>query len=142
MSTTPKTRRELIDRVLDNLGVLVEGQAPAEEMVSKVDKLVDSHMASLRTREIVYVAQLGTASPPAGGEFDLELFLAIADSLAFRAAPAFNLAGDASLKALAILAEDELRVIARPARTRRMLRVDKQTRTDRRHSTGNFTRGT
>jgi hypothetical protein len=142
MSTTPKTRRELIDQVLDNLGVLVEGQAPSGEMVSKVDRLVDAHMASLRTREIVYVANVGTPSPPAGGAFDLELFLAIADSLAFRAAPSFNLAGDPSLKTLALLGEDELRVIARPARTRRMLRVDKQTRGDRRIPAGNFTRGT
>lgn len=142
MSTTPKTRVELIDQVLDNLGVLVEGQSPTAEMRAKVDRLVDAHCASLRTREVIYIADTGTASPPTGGEFDLEIFLPLADTLAMRSAPAFNLAGDASLMALSIRGEDELRVLARPQRTRRMLRVDPQTRSPSRISSGNFTRGT
>jgi hypothetical protein len=142
MDTTPKTRAELIDQVLDNLGVMVEGQAPTAEMRAKVDRLVDPHIASLRNREITFISDTGTPNPPSGGEFEQEVFLPIADSLAMRCAPSFNLAGDASLKALAILAEDELRVLARPQRTRRMLQVDKATRGDSFRAVGNFTRGT
>lgn len=137
-----KTRVDLIDQVLANLGVLVEGQSPTAEMRQKVDRLVNPHMASLRTLDIIYVADLGTAEPPTGGEFDEELFLALGDSLAMRAAPSFNLAGDASLAALSIRAEDELRRLARPQRTRRMLRVDPQTRSQARIGAGSFTRGT
>lgn len=142
MATTPKTRTELIDQVLDNLGVLVEGQAPTAEMRSKVDRLLDPHVASLANRQITYIPDTGTANPPSGGEFEQELFLALADSLAMRCAPAFNLAGDASLKALAIIAEDELRVLGRPDRTRRMLQPDKATRGNTFRVSGNFTRGT
>jgi hypothetical protein len=137
-----KTRAELIDQVLDNLGVLVEGQAPTAEMRNKVDRLVDPHLASLRNREITYVPDTGTPNPPSGGEFDEELFLALADSLAMRCAPSFNLAGEPSLKALAVLGEDELQVIGRPQRTRRMLQVDKATRGNSYRVAGNFTRGT
>jgi hypothetical protein len=137
-----KTRVDLIDQVLDNLGVLVEGQAPTAEMRSKVDRLVDPHLASLSNREIVSVSDAGTPNPPSGGEIEENQFLAIADTLAMRCAPSFNLAGDASLKALAILAEDELRVLARPLRTRRMLQPDKATRGDSFRAVGNFTRGT
>lgn len=137
-----KTRRELIDQVLDNVGILVPGQAPSDEMVSKVDTRLDPVLATLAAREIVYVFDAGTPSPPAGGEIDEAIFLALADSIADRVAGAFNLAGDTALKALAVLAEDELRVIGRPARTRRMLRVDAQLRSPRRNIPGNFSRGT
>ena len=137
-----KTRVELIDQVLDNLGVLVEGQSPTAEMRSKVDRLVDPHIASLENREITYVADTGTANPPNGGEFEEALFLPLADSLAMRCAPSFNLAGDPSLKALALLGEDELQVLGRPQRTRRMLQCDKATLGHSFRGVGNFTRGT
>lgn len=137
-----KTRVELIDQVLDNLGVLVEGQAPTAEMRSKVDRLIDPHIASLENREITYIPETGTANPPTGGEFEEALFLPLADSLAMRCAPSFNLAGDPSLKALAILGEDELEVLGRAPRTMRMLQCDKATRGYSFRGTGNFTRGT
>lgn len=142
MSTTPKTRVELIDRVLYNLGVLVDGQSPSTEMRAKVDRILDPHVASLTNREVTYITDTGAPEPPSGGEFDQALFLALADSLAFRAAPEFNLAGDASLKALALLAEDELRVLGRPQRTRRMLVPDKALRGSGFRVVGNFTKGT
>jgi hypothetical protein len=138
----PKTRRDLIDQVLDNLGVLVPGQAPAAEAVQRIDNLLDPVFASLRTRSIVYVQDPGTVGSSSDGEIPAEIFLALADCVAFRVAGAFNLAGDASLKALSNLAEDELRVVGKPARTRRMLRTDPQLRSSRRNIPGNFTRGT
>lgn len=137
-----KTRAELIDQVLDNLGVLVEGQAPSAEMRNKVDRLVNPHLASLRNQEIVYVADAGEPNPPSGGEIEDEIFLALAHTLAFSCAPSFNLAGDPSLKALDILGKDELRVLGRPQRTRQMLQVDKAVRGTSFRIAGNFTRGT
>lgn len=143
MSDAPRTRVDLIDRALECLGVLVDGQAPTAAMREKIDKILDGHMASLRVEEIVYVANYGTSSPPAGGEIAAEHFLPIADTLAWRAAPTFNLAGDPALKAQDILARDELKRLTRPARSRRMLRVDPQTRmTSRAGAGGNFTSGT
>jgi hypothetical protein len=137
-----KTRLELVYQVLDNLGILVPGQAPPDEMVAKVDTRLDPVLASLRTREICYVSDPGTPSPPTNGAIAAEVFLALADVIADRVAGAFNLAGDTALKSLAILAEDELRVIQRPQRTRKMLRVDAQLRSPRRNIPGNFSRGT
>lgn len=123
-----KTRRDLIDQVLDNLGVLVIGQAPSDDMVSRVDGLLDAALANLAGREVVYVADAGTAAPPADGEIDETVFLPLADIVAFICAPKFNLAGDASLAALSTRAEENLRVIGRPARTRKTLTTDAQLR--------------
>jgi hypothetical protein len=139
------TRRELIDAALDALGVIVEGQSTPDELVAKVDKVLDPAMATLRVLDIVDVtapAILGTPSPPANGEFPEELCLPLADWLAWSAAPKFNLAGDPALKALAIEAEDTLRRLTAGSRTRRMLRVDKALRSGTRRGRGSFSQGT
>jgi hypothetical protein len=57
-------------------------------------------------------------------------------------APAFNLAGDPSLKALDTLAREDLLRIGRPAPARRTLRIDSQLASRRRHIAGSFSRGT
>ena len=56
-----QTRRQLIDKVLDKLGVLVPGQAPGDEAVSRVDGYVDPCFATLAALGIVYVADAGVA---------------------------------------------------------------------------------
>lgn len=142
MSETFKTRAELIYQVLDNLGVLVIGQAPSDEMVSRVDGLLDAVLASLAAREIVYVADAGQPSPPSGGQIDMSIFLPLADMVALRCAPQFNLGMDPDIIATAQRAEEELRVIGRPARTRRYLRTDLQLRIgNRRYAPFNYTTG-
>jgi hypothetical protein len=144
--TTTWTRRELIDAALENLGVLVQGQTISDEMVAKVDIVLDPAMAELRVLEIVDVTApsiLGTSSPPTNGAFPIEFVLSLSDYLAWMAAPSFNLAGDPSLKVLSDQAEDMLRRLVRPSRTRRMLRVDPALRGENRRTTrGNFTQGT
>lgn len=128
------TRRELIDHALDRLGVIVAGQSTPDELVAKVDKVLNPCMAQLRVLEIVDVTApsiLGDPSPPAGGEFPEELSLALGDCLAWAAAPEFNLAGDPALKVLGDQAEDTLRRLVRGTTTRRMLRVDKALRVSR-----------
>lgn len=117
--------------MLDNLGVLIKGQAPSDEDVSRVDDLLDATFASLNGREVIYVDDPGTASPPSGGHYDLAIFLPLADIVANRCASSFNLAGDPKLYVLAQQAEEELRVLTRPARTRKLLSLDPQLRGNR-----------
>lgn len=142
----PWTRRELIDQALDNLGVLVEGQTVPDELVSKVDKVLDPCMEQLRARDIVDVtapSTLGTDSPPAAGEFPLELCLPLSHCLAWAAASKFNLAGDPALKVMNDQSEDLLQRMTAAGRTRRMLRVDKGTRQGNRWGgRGSFANGT
>jgi len=145
MSTT-WTRRQLIDAALDNLGVLVLGQTTSDEMVAKVDVVFDPAMAQLRVLDIIDVTApsiLGTPSPPTNGAFPVEFVLPLSDYLAWQAAPGFNLSGDPALKVISDQAEDTLRRLVRPSRTRRMLHVDHALRGENRRTTrGNFTQGT
>jgi len=144
--TTTWTRRQLIDAVLDNLGVLVIGQTASDEIVSKVDTLLDPTLAQLRVLEIVDVTApsiIGTPSPPTGGAFPIEFVLPLSDCIAWSVAGGFNLGSDPSLKVLSDQAEDTLRRLVRPGRTRRMLHVDRALRGENRRTTrGNFTQGT
>src|SRR6266496_2414462 len=108
-----KTRRELIDAVLDQLGILVPGQAPSDEVVGRVDDKLDAVLAELEALEITYVADAGTPSPPDGGQIDLAIFNSLAACVAWAVAPAFNLGADAALKVINDQAEETLRRIAR-----------------------------
>lgn len=51
----PLTRTDLIDEVLDLLGVTQVGQDPAAEDVEKVDQMIAPVFASLAARRIIYV---------------------------------------------------------------------------------------
>jgi|SRR5215468_4364385 len=124
MPETTKTRMQLVDQVLTNLGVLVPGQAPSAETRSKVDDILDPAIASLRARDICYIPETGDIGP-SGGEFPVEFFLALAASIANYAAPSFNLAGDAKLFSLAQQAEGQMMTLSRPDRTRKTLKVDR-----------------
>lgn len=137
-----RTRRELIDQVLDNLGVLVPGQAPGDEAVSRVDSVIDPAFASLAAQGYPYVADAGTRNPPAGGEIPDDQFLHLADHVAECVGGAFNMADSPSLKAKQIEALRILRIIGRPASTRRTLGTDIQLRNYRTAAFGNFSRGT
>jgi hypothetical protein len=113
-----KTRAELIDQILDRLQILVYGQAPSDQDVQKVDRIVDTGIAQLAALEIYYVDDPGTLGP-ADGAIDDEAFLALADYLA-----QFHLLADARIQALASIAEGNLRTLSAPTRTLRVLRVD------------------
>ncbi len=118
-----KTRADLIERALFNLGVLAVGQVQSPEDAQKMDGYVDPTVALLASLQIYYVQDAGTEGPTDGAIED-EAFLPLADYLAMKAAVAFNLAGDAKLTALGLQAESDLRTIAAPARTLKTLRVD------------------
>lgn len=121
-----KTRRELVDAVLDNLGILVPGQAPSDEDVARVDDHLDPGFATLAALGIVYVADTGQANPPTGGEIDDALYLPLSDWFAWAVAGGFNQADSPALKTLSDQAEETLRTISRPAATRQTLRTDSQ----------------
>jgi len=138
-----QTRRQLIDKVLDKLGVLVPGQAPGDEAVSRVDSYVDPCFAQLAAEGIVYVADAGIPDPPSGGQIEDAISNLLADYIVWACAGAFNLADNANLKLLADQAESKLRIIGRPASTRQTLRTDAALRGNNwRAPVGNFTRGT
>jgi hypothetical protein len=144
MATT-WTRRQMIDRVLDKLGVLVPGQTVSDEMVDKVDQVLDPCLEMLRVLDVIDVTApsiIGTPDPPTNGAFPAELCLPLADCIAWAAAAGFNLAGDPSLKVLNDIGEDTLVRLSRPGRTRRDLRVDKATRSTSRIGRGSFSQGT
>ena len=138
-----RTRQELVDQMLDNLGVLVPGQAPGDEDKSRADAIIDPGLATLAALGIVYVADAGDPDPPTGGQIEDALFLPLSAWLAWQVAPGFNLAGDPALKVLADQAELVLRTIGRPSSTRALLKTDTQLRGNRlRGGIGNFSRGT
>ena len=137
-----KTRLQFIHQGVANLGVLVPGQSPSPEDIDKIDNILDPILASLAARDIVYVADTGTSNPPDGGEFDDSIFLGTAHLVTDPCAPMFNMAGDPQLRANAIQAEDELRVIGRPTRTRKTLQCDAAVQSQYASVMGNFTRGT
>lgn len=123
------TRVELIDHVLDNLGVLVPGQASTPEIIEKVDKHIDAIVEMYNNLDgFPYIADVGTASPPDGGEIELMYSLPLSDLIAWQVAPQFNLAGDPALKVAADEAEEMLKRLARPAKTRKVLQTDLQLR--------------
>jgi hypothetical protein len=113
-----KTRSELIDQILDRLQILVYGQAPSDQDVQKVDRLVDAGVAQLSALDIYDVKDPGRRGPLDGAIEDEE-FLPLADYLA-----QFHLLADARIQALATIAEGNLRTLAAPSRTQRVLRLD------------------
>lgn len=58
-----KTRRELIDQVLANLGVLTPGQIATDDDVNAVDRYVDPVIESLEQREIVSIQDAENIAP-------------------------------------------------------------------------------
>lgn len=123
---TTKTRRELIFEALDQLGILVPGQAPSDTIITKMDGIVDPVIERLNSLGIYYVDDAGESGDngPEGGEIESDAFLSIAAYLANMAAAKFNLPADTKLKALAIEAEQDLRTLTRPASTRKTLKTD------------------
>lgn len=120
---TTKTRRELIFEALDQLGILVPGQAPSDTILNKMDSVVDPVVEELSVLGIYYIDSPGELGPD-GGAIESSAFLALGAYLANAAAAKFNLAADAKLKALAIEAEQKLRTLTRPGSSRKFLKTD------------------
>lgn len=123
MADLYKTRRQLIYQALDNLGVMATGQTPSDEDVMKVDNLIDPMMADLADRDVIYVQDYGLPIAD-GGEIPPSLFLHLATILADHSKSAWGMQGDPSFYVLATQAEDKLRNIKRPERTKRRAQIE------------------
>lgn len=118
-----KSRAELINQSLTNLGIIAEGQSISAQDVQKMDTVVDPALSELAELGI-YLAQDAGDLGPTGGEIDDSAYLSLAAYIANAACSAFNLPADQKLQALALLAEQKLITLSRPGRTRRTLNID------------------
>ena len=96
-----KDRQDLIYRALRNLGALPQGQAPSAEEYQSVSDLLDSVIAELEARDVIYIADID--------HLEDEFFLPLGHILAWKAAPEFGSASDQALAALATQAEQHLK---------------------------------
>lgn len=108
-----KTRADLVNQALSNLGVLGAGQTASTEDYDSVDSHVDQTFASLEARDIATIDN--------EDEIPAEWFQALSSILADDAAAEF---GTASNPALVLQAETTLRQINRGKPTYAPLRVD------------------
>jgi hypothetical protein len=99
-----KTRAELVNRALANLGALPAGQTANDEEYDQVDALVIPVVERLSALDIYYVAD--------ATEIPDEAFMPLGHCLAWAAAPEFGAASDTALYTLARQAELELKVMA------------------------------
>lgn len=133
----PKTRAQLINQCLTNLGVIAAGQSIDPDLVTKMDTIVDPAISELADLEIYYVQDPGTEGP-ADGAIEDSAFLSLASYIANAACAAFNLPADQKLQALSMLAEAKLRTLSAPSRTLQTLRVDPALRRGRFGYRGGF----
>jgi hypothetical protein len=113
-----RTRGDLVLEALANLGVLQAGQTPADEDVSFVDVKVETVLADLMAREIVYVPDPDTIPQTIFGK--------LADILADSCKTKFGVSSEdaTKLEGARIQAELDLRVIMRGRPTYEVLAVD------------------
>jgi hypothetical protein len=97
---TTKTRRDLVDQALSNLGVLASGQTPNAEDVARMDGYVDPVIEELAERRIVEVDDL-SAIPSAW-------FLPLSYVLSGAAASDYGAANDPRIILLADRGEKRL----------------------------------
>ena len=108
-----KTRSDLVNQALANLGVLAAGQTPSAEDFQAVDNHVDQTVESLNARDVLYIADPDDIPP--------EWFQPLAVCLADDAAPEF---GQPMNPQAVMMAEDKLRLIVRGKPTGEVLETD------------------
>lgn len=111
-----KSRDELIERALKNLGALPAGQTANGEEYDSVQDLVTPTLESLSERDIYYVEDENAIEDKA--------FLALGHCLAWAAAPEFGLQSDAGMMALNEMAELHLKAIGSEPPTYKILEVN------------------
>lgn len=99
-----KSRADLIHKALKNLGVLPQGQTPADEEYNQVDDLVDPMIEDLIGRGIVFIEDVDAIED--------KYFLALSHVLAGHAQSDFGMQNDPALTARAVKGERDLQVLA------------------------------
>jgi hypothetical protein len=111
----PKTREQLVNRALSNIGALPAGQTANTEEYNQVDALVTPVLESLSARDIYYVPDEAAIAD--------EAFIELGHCLAWACAPEFGLHNDAALSALSQRAEALLKVIQSESPTYKVLEI-------------------
>jgi hypothetical protein len=108
-----KTRPELIDAVLKELGVLGVGHAASAEDVDAVDGLIDAALADLEGQEVIRLAD--------SDEFPLTIFNQLVHYITELAAPGYGRAGNIGVMEIA---KQQMRVAARGGPTYEVMRSE------------------
>ena len=114
-----KTRNDLVNQALSNLGVLAAGQNPSPEDFQAVDDHVDQVVESLNARDVIYI--------PDSDDIPPEWFGPLTVVLADDAASEFGLPGmpaSPSNPNPVQSAEDSLRLMTRGKPTGEVLEID------------------
>lgn len=113
-----KTQADLIETILQNLGVVAVGQPVQAEDSSVVSSRLEPKNAELNSRQIGYISDFE--------DIPDEVFLAYATVMADECAPLFGVTGVNAqmLAAQASRAEKTIRDISRAHGTNQMLRCD------------------
>lgn len=99
-----KTRADLVNRALYNLGVLPHGQTANAEDYNSVDALVDPMLEDLIGRDVCFIEDVDATED--------KYFLHLGHVLAGHAAPVFGMQSDPAIAARAIKGEQDLERIA------------------------------
>jgi hypothetical protein len=83
-----RTQADLLQEVLENLGVLAAGQTPEQEDLNRVSEKLPSIIALLGATEIVYIPDINNIPD--------EFFIPLADCVAYFCKQKFGLTGDAA----------------------------------------------
>ena len=108
-----KTRPELIDGVLKELGVLGVGQAASAEDVDAVDGLIDAALADLEGQEVIRLSD--------SDEFPLTVYNQLVHYITELAAPGYGRPANEGVKQLAM---QQMRIAGRGGPTYETMRSE------------------
>lgn len=83
---TTRTRNDLVEKIIEKLGVVPEGQPPEVDDISRVDRNLPSLINELAAREIVYVSDIDNIPD--------EWFLSLAKIAAYEFRNEFGVTGE------------------------------------------------
>ncbi len=95
-----KTRADLVNRALFNLGVAVQGQNPGAEEYNSVDALVDPTIEELIAKDVCFIEDVDAIED--------RYFLALGHVLAGNAASVFGMQNDQAIAARMVKGEKDL----------------------------------
>lgn len=83
-----RTQADLLQEVLENLGVLAAGQTPEQEDLSRVSEKLPSIVSLLSATEVVYIPDINNIPD--------EFFIPLSDCVAYYCKQKFGIVGDAA----------------------------------------------
>lgn len=95
-----KTRQDLVNRALKNLGVLPDGQVAEAQDYNSVDALIDTTIEDLIARDVTFVDDVNA--------IEEKVFMPLGLILAWNCAAEFGQSDNAAIAALAQKAEKDL----------------------------------